>query len=226
MSHETIPPYLPEENRQSLTAKLSLNADGSAKGNVTVASSADNNMGLRMAFMNTPVEKHKQLVEALARSIAPNPRIVSWKVSDYRNKDVPVMVTFDATFPAWAKHSGGLLLFAARPEQNNERNSSPFGQDTVRILPITQEVAVLGESQLELTLPAGYTLLEPPANASVRSDLGNYQRKVSVVGDRLTISVFGTEYRASVAPGRYGEVQSYFQNYLNAAEESVVVKKK
>lgn len=223
---ETIPPFTPDENRQTLQAKLTLSPDGSATGKIVVASNADNNMALRMAFLNTPPEKHKQLAEALARSIAPNPRINSWSVSDYKNKDVPVTVTFEATFPAWAKRSGDLLVFAARPEQNDGRNSSPFGQDTIRILPITQEVAVLGESELELTLPAGYTLLAPPSEADIKSDLGNYKRKVSVAGDRLTISVKGTDYRASVAPARYGEVQSYFDNYLKASEESVIVKKK
>ncbi len=223
---EVIPPYTPDQNRQLLQAKLMLKEDGSATGKITVSSTADSNMSLRSAFLNTPPEKHKQLAEALARSIAPNPRINSWTVSDYKNKDVPVTVSFDATFPSWAKRSGDLLVFAARPEQNDGRNSSPFGQDTIRILPITQEVAVLGESQLELTLPTGFTLLAPPSNADIKSDLGNYQRTVSVAGDRLTISVRGTDYRASVAPTRYSEVQSYFDNYLKASEESVVVKKK
>ncbi len=223
---ETIPPFTPDENRQLVRAKLALNADGSAKGRITVTSTADSNMSLRLAFINTPPEKHKQLAEAIARNIAPNPRINDWKVSDYRNKDVPVTVSFEVNFPSWAKRSGDMLFFAARPGQNDGRDSSPFGQDTIRVLPITQEVAVLGESELELILPAGHTLFSPPSNAEIKSDLGNYQRKVSVAGDRLTISVRGTEYRATVAPGRYAEVQSYFEDYLKASEEFVIVRKK
>ncbi|MBC8143075.1 MAG: DUF3857 domain-containing transglutaminase family protein, partial [Armatimonadetes bacterium] len=223
---EVIPQYAPDDNRQLLSAKLTLSPEGAATGTVTITSNADNNMALRSAFLNTPPEKHKQLIEALARGIAPNPRITTWKVSDFKNKDVPVAVTFDATFPSWAKRSGDLLLFAARPEQNEGRTSSPFGQDTIRLLPVTQQTALRGETSLELTLPAGYALLSPPTNADIKSDLGNYQRTVSVAGDRLTISTRGTDYRASVAANKYSEVQSYFDNYLKAAEESVVVKKK
>ena len=223
---EVIPQYTPDDNRQLLAAKLALTPDGAASGTITITSNANNNMVLRSAFMNTPPEKHKQLVEALARGIAPNPRINSWKVSDFKNKDVPVSVTFDATFPSWAKRSGDLLVFAARPEQNEGRSSSPFGQDTIRMLPVTQQTALRGETQLELTLPAGYALLSPPTDADIKSDLGNFKRTVSVAGDRLTISVRGTDYRASVAANKYSEVQSYFDQYLKAAEESVVVKKK
>ena len=223
---EVIPQYAPDDNHQLLTAKLALTPEGAATGTVTISSNADNNMALRSAFMNTPPEKHKQLVEALARGIAPNPRINSWKVSDFQNKDVPVTITFDATFPAWAKRSGDLLVFAARPEQNEGRSSSPFGQDTIRMLPVEQQTALRGETKLELTLPAGYTLLSPPTNADVSSDLGNYKRTVSVAGDVLTIAIRGTDYRASVAANKYSEVQSYFDSYLKAAEESVIVKKK
>ena len=223
---ETIPPYAPDDNRQTLDAKLALKADGSASGTVTINSNGDNNMGIRAAFMSLPTDKQKQLIENIARGIAPNPRIGEFHVSDYSNKDVPVSLSFDVTFPAWAKKSGDLLVFAASPEQNAGRNSSPFGQDTVRILPITQEVPQRGDSSLDLTLPSGYAVLAPPSEADIKSDLGRYQRMVSVSGNRLTIKINGTDYRASVAANRYGEMQTYFDNYLRATEESVIVKKR
>ena len=84
----------------------------------------------------------------------------------------------------------------------------------------------MGQSILEVKLPAGFTVLSAPSEADVRSDLGHYERKVSVSDDTLKILINGRDFRASVPPGRYGEVQSYFDKYLKATEESVVVKKK
>jgi len=223
---ETIPNFTPEENRQSLTAKIDLNPDGSAKGKLTVTGTGDVNMALRGTLVYLPPDKVKPVVERIAQGLAPNARVVDYTLSDFRDKDKPVTIEMDVVFPSWAKKSGDLLVFNARPEQIGGGGSTPFGPDTIRRTPVTQESSAMGQSILEVKLPAGFTVLSAPSEADVRSDLGHYERKVSVSDDTLKILINGRDFRASVPPGRYGEVQSYFDKYLKATEESVVVKKK
>ncbi len=222
---ETIPHFTPEENQQSLSAKLDLNPDGSAKGKITITGTGDVNMALRGTLIYLPPDKIKPVVERIAQGLAANARVTDYRLSDFRDKDKPVTIEMDVTFPSWAKKSGDLLVFNARPEQVGGGTSTPFGPDTIRRTPITQENSAMGKSVLELTLPPGFTVLAVPDAADVKSDIGHYTRSVSVTGNTLTIQISGKDFRGTIPPNRYGEVQSYFDRYLKAVDESVVVKK-
>jgi hypothetical protein len=222
---ETIPHFAPEENALKTVARLKLQPDGSANGKVTISGTGDKDLALRFQLASLPPDRVKQYGEQIARQLAPNAKINDCKVSDFRDKDKRITIDLDVTFPSWAKKSGDLLIFQARPDQTGGGGSSPFGQDTVRSLPITQENAGLAVTELEVTLPDGHTFLSPPNPAQVKSDLGRFERKVSVTGNTLNIAIIGQDNRASVPAARYEEVRAYFDGYLKAIDESVVVKK-
>lgn len=221
---EVIPHAEPDQNRVNQDVKLALAEDGSATGTVTLTGSGDVDMSLRSALTYIRPDKVKEFVERMAQSLGPNARVTRYQVSDFRNKDLPVSITYDVTLPSWAKKSGGLLLFKARAEQSSGSGSSPFLHDQRRH-PIFQEASAMSLTNLEIALPSGFTALSVPEPSEVKSDLGLYRREVSSRDNRLLISVRAINQRADIPPSRYEEVRKYFDDLLRAADETVVIKK-
>ncbi len=214
----------PNDNLTKQTATLALSPDGSAKGTVTLTGNGDNDMALRGALLVMPTDKMKLFMESIAQKMGTDAKVSNYTVSDFRDKNVPVSLSMDVTFPSWASQSGDLLLFKARPEQTGGSVSSPFRND-FRTFPFEQQSTASGVSTLELTLPAGYTVLSLPKPAEYKSDLGRFERKVTQADNKLTIATVGENFRATVPSSRYADVRSYYENYLKASGETVIVKK-
>ena len=221
---ETIPVGTPSDNQTKQSATLALAPDGSAKGVVTLTGTGDTDMGLRGALLVMPPDKMRPFMESIAKKLGTDAKVTDYKVSDFRNKDVPVSISMDVYFPNWANQSGDLLLFKARPEQTGGAASSPFGEDGRR-LAISQDSTAAGVSTLELTLPTGYSVLSLPKNAEVKSDLGRFERTVSQNNGKILISTTGENYQATVPASGYDAVRAYYENYLKASGESIIVKK-
>jgi hypothetical protein len=220
----TVPDGKPEDNRTTQTVKLALKPDGSATGTVTITGTGDTDLSMRAALSYLPPDKLRPYLESIAQNIGPNARVTNVSQLEYKDKDKPVSVTMEVTFPSWANESGDVLIFKARPEQSKGAASSPFREDGRR-LPVTQPSAALAVSFLEVTLPSGYSVLSLPKPTDVKSDLGRFSRSVKVDGNKLTVEMRGENYRADVPAFRYDEVRKYYDTYLRAFDQSVIVKK-
>ncbi len=221
---EVIPAATPAENKMDQNVKLTLAPDGSATGTVTVKGTGDPDLGLRYALRNTRPDKIKDMVGALARSLAPNAQLVDFKVSDFRDKDVPVTITANVHIPRWAQKTGTLLIFKARAEQGAGSGQSPFQTDK-REHAIFQESAGMGAATMEITLPAGYTLLSAPESVDLVSELGRFHRTVTTGENKLTVAVEAENRRADIPAARYSEVRKYYATLIETADEPVVIKK-
>jgi hypothetical protein len=222
---EKIPEGTPEDNRTEQTVRLTLSSDGSATGTVTMTGTGDVDMYLRSIMSYLPENKVRPYLETqMAQKIAPNARVTGVTVSDFRNRDLPVTLTMNVTFPSWAKQSDDLLIFNARPEQGNGSGSSPFRED-LRLRPVEQDRSEIGISTLELTLPSGFTALSVPKTVDVKSDLGRFERTIKADGNKMTITTRGSAFRATVPSSRYEEVRTYYKDYLKAADAQVIIKK-
>jgi Domain of Unknown Function with PDB structure (DUF3857)/Transglutaminase-like superfamily/Domain of Unknown Function with PDB structure (DUF3858) len=222
---ERITVATPEAMANTQLLSITLGADGTATGTLKITGSGDYEMSLRRAFLHQPTDRVKQTVEALARSIGANAKVANYTISDLKDKDKPVVVNANVTFPSWGKKSGDLLMFAARPDQTTGSLSSPF-QSEGRVLPIVQESVQLAKTTLEVTLPEGMTVLSLPDSKDGSSALGNYKRTVTQEGNKIIITMQVIDNRAEISPKEYADLRTYFDNYLKVLEESVVLKKK
>lgn len=222
---QTIPWGTPDDNRSLRVVKLELQPDGSAKGFVTITGSGDTDISLRQVLRDLPEGKRRPYAEQILQTIGANAKVSNVTVSDWRDMETPSTITMEATFPAWANLSGDMLLFRARPDQTTGSSSSPFREDARR-LPVQQNAIASGEARLEVKLPPNFTVLSAPKTTEVKSDLGRYVRQVKQDGDNLTITVRGDNFRAQVPSASYPAVRKYYDDYLRAADEWVIVKKK
>jgi hypothetical protein len=220
----TIPLGTLDDSKSERTVALTLNADGSASGTITMVGTGDNDTEIRSLLRDFPQEKMRYLMEDYARTIGTNPKVTNFEVSDFRDMDKPVTLKMDVTFPEFANQSGDLLLFRARPDQTTAASSTPFTED-FRRTPVVQTSPGEAIATLELTLPDDFKPIALPKYTDIKSMLGRYERSVTQDGKKLTIVVRGENYAAEVPPTQYPDVQKYYASYMKAADEFIVLKK-
>ncbi len=221
---EKIPLADPDEAKAVQTIRLTLSDDGSAKGTVELTGTGDNDLSLRSQLLYLPPDRVQGYLEQMARRIGPNARVTDYKVSDFHNRDVPVSITMQVTLPNWATRSGSLLLFKARPDQSAGASSNPF-EEGDRRHPIAQTNIQRVDSHLEVTLPAGFALLSKPDDSSAQSPIGRYERSIVLSGSTLTIKSRIDELAADLPASTVPDLRQYYDRYLRAWDEPVIVKK-
>jgi hypothetical protein len=220
----TIPEGTADDAESARTLTLTLNPDGSASGTMTVTGTGDYDISLRSQLLATPPDKLANLAEVYAQGIAANGKVSDVRVSDVKNRDLPASLSMSVRFPAWATRSGELLLFKARPDQTAAQFSNPLSREE-RTYPIASGAHRRIKTELTLSLPDGFAPLSVPAQAALTSPLGSYSRAVESEKGKLSVKTTIVEKRIQVPPGGYAEIRAYFDAYLKAYDESVILKK-
>jgi hypothetical protein len=191
---------------------------------MVVTGTGDYDLSLRAQLLATPPDKLGNFAEAFAQGIAANGKVSDVKISDVKNRDAKVSLSMKVNFPAWATKSGDLLLFKARPDQTASQFSNPLSREE-RTYPIASGAHRRIRTELNLTLPDGFAPLSVPAVTALTSALGTYSRAVESETGKLSIKTTIVEKRVQVPPAGYGELKTYFDAYLKAYDESVILKK-
>lgn len=221
---ETIPVGTPQDELSEQRVSLTLDAEGAAKGQVALSGSGDTELALRANFRVKSPDESRQYVESLLGTIGVNPKVSRYELSDVANRDTPLVLKSEASFPSWANVSGELLIFKARPDQATSAFASPFTEEN-RLYPIYQSQSRLTRAVLEVTLPQGYSFLYIPKPTEGESALGNFKRTVTQEGRKLTITIEVTDNRALVPAKDYAAQRQYIERYLRMYSESVIAKK-
>ena len=219
-----IPASRPGDEETILEAKLRLQADGSAKGTVSVLGVGDSGMALRAGLQMTTRDRIKPFAEQLMAPIGANPKVGKVELPDIDNRDAPSRISAEVTFPNWATASGDLLLFRARPDQAASPVSSPFVDDK-RVHPIHQPESRRQTSLVEITIPDGYDVLSLPEALELRGPLGNFTRAIERQGRTLKIRIVNDDRESEVGVAAYREVRAYLDAFLKAYSESIVLKR-
>lgn len=221
---QTIPFGTVEDAESNRSLSLTLQPDGSATGTLILSGTGDFDLGLRAQLAQTPPDKLGNFAEAIAQGIAANATVSDVKVSNYKNRDELSKISMKVKFPQWATQSGDLLLFKARPDQTGGQLSNPLSRED-RKYPLAVGASRRVGTHLEITLPDGFVALSEPKEVSLTSPLGTYARKVARSDKTLTIDTTIDDLRGQVPPSQAKEIKTYFDGYLKAYDESVILKK-
>jgi predicted transglutaminase-like cysteine proteinase len=222
---ELIP--LPQQpsamNSIERTAKLTLDAGGTLKGDVKEVRLGGRAWGERWALMNvsSDADRVKPIETLLSHSMS-SFRIIHASVTNLQHTDLPF--GFDYTFESgnYAKNAGGLLL--VRPRVLGNKAFNFLDPKEPRRYPIEFEGPTRDTDTFEIAIPAGYEVDDMPPAVDADYSFASYHAKTEVSGGVIRYTRIFEVKELSVPVNRTDELKR-FDRAINDDERNTVVLK-
>jgi len=179
-----LPRLSPAMNGTRRMAKLTLTTTGVLTGDVTEVRLGDRASYQRYALRSatTDTDRIKPIESMLAESL-PNYKITHATVSNFQKKDQPFGYDYSLVVEHYAKTAGNLLL--VRPRVLGSRTSGLLETKEPRKFPVEFQGPSLDSDTFEITLPAGYEVIDLPPPVDVDYEFASYHSKTEASGNTL-----------------------------------------
>lgn len=217
-----LPVSAPDMNRITRTAKLTLQADGSIKGEVQeIRTGNEAALGRYMFEHQTSADRRKILERFLGRMMG-NFQLDTVDAENLDDIDKDLIIRYKFTAEHYAKNAGALLL--VRPRVLGEKLGA-LDMTKPRHYPYSFDVPTLQTDTFEFNLPEGYKIDELPEAAKANFPFADYSSKFESTGTQLKYS---REYKikSTVVPAdKISEVGKFFHQ-INQDERNMAVLKR
>lgn len=217
-----LPMSAPELNRMTRTAKLTLTADGSLKGEVQeVRTGAQAAIGRYTFEHQTSADRRKILEQFLGRMMG-NFQLASVEAENLDDIEKDLVIRYKFSAEHYAKNSGPLLL--VRPRVVGEKLGA-LDMSKPRHYSYEFDAPTLQTDIFEFNLPDGYKIDELPDAAKANFAFGEYNSKIEHEGTQLKYS---REYKinaVTVPAEKINDLNKFFHQ-INQDERNMAVLKK
>jgi Domain of Unknown Function with PDB structure (DUF3857) len=217
-----LPLSLPELNRITRTAKLTLTPEGALKGEVQeVRTGTEAAIGRDTFEHQTDADRRKTLERFLGRMMG-NFQLDSVEADNLDDIEKDLVIRYKFSAEHYAKNAGGLLL--VRPRVVGEKLGA-LDMSKPRHYPYEFDVPTLQTDTFEFSLPDGYKIDELPDAAKASFAFGEYNSKIENAGSQLKYS---REYKISavrIPADRISDLGKFFHQ-INQDERNMAVLKK
>ena len=217
-----LPMSAPEFNRMNRTAKLTLMADGSLKGEVQeVRTGAQAAIGRYTFEHQTSADRRKILEQFLGRMMG-NFQLTSVEAENLDDIEKDLVIRYKFSAEHYAKNSGQLLL--VRPRVVGEKLGA-LDMSKPRHYSYQFDAPTLQTDLFEFTLPDGYKIDELPDAAKANFAFGEYNSKIEHEGSQLKYS---REYKinaVTVPAEKINDLNKFFHQ-INQDERNMAVLKR
>ena len=217
-----LPLSTPELNRITRTAKLTLMADGSMKGEVQeVRTGSEAAIGRYTFEHQTSADRRKVLERFLGRMLG-NFQLDSVEADNLDDIEKELVIRYKFTAEHYAKNTGPLLL--VRPRVVGEKLGS-LDTSKPRHYPYEFDAPTLQTDAFEFNLPEGYKIDELPDAAKANFAFGEYNSRIENTGSQLKYS---REYKINavrVPAEKINDLGKFFHQ-INQDERNMAVLKK
>ena len=216
-----IPVLSPDLNVVHRSARLTLAADGSLKGNAAESWFGDIASEPRQYLNEADVEKRQKAFDHLIGEDMMAASLTSLKIQNLAALDKDLTTSFDLSADHFASSVGPLLMVRPRvfgsytlPVDHKKRNVSIELGETMQ-----------GTDSFDIQLPDGYSVDELPD--PVKEDVGfaTYQSSTVLNGRTLHYTRTYTVRQVSLPPEKYADLQRFIAT-IAADEDSRVVLKR
>jgi transglutaminase-like putative cysteine protease len=205
------------------TAKLTLDAGGTLKGNVKEVRLGGRASSERYALMKVTndADRVKPIETLLANSLS-SFHITHASVSNLHHTDQPF--GFDYTFESdhYAKNAGGLLL--VRPRVLGNKAFNLFESKEPRKFPFEFEDPARDVDTFEIAIPAGYEVDDIPPPVDADFGFASYHSKTEVSGGVIRYTRTFEVKELSVAVDRADELKRFDRAITGDERNTVVLK--
>ena len=217
-----LPMSAPELNRMTRTAKLTLMADGSLKGEVQeVRTGVEAAIGRYTFEHETNADRRKTMERFLGRMMG-NVQLTSMDAENLDDIEKDLVIRYKFTAEHYAKNSGQLLL--VRPRVVGEKLGA-LDMTKPRHYSYEFDAPTLQTDLFEFDLPDGYKIDELPDAAKANFAFGEYSSKIEHEGSQLKYS---REYKinaVTVPAEKINDLNKFFHQ-INQDERNMAVLKK
>jgi hypothetical protein len=218
---------LPEQpstmNSVQRTAKLSLDATGTLKGDVSEVRLGDRASTERwqLRTVTKDIDRIKPIENLLAGSLAEF-HISSATLLNPTQTDQPFGFQYSFVAPNYAKTAGNLLL--VRPRVLGNKSSSLLETKEPRQFPIEFEGPARDTDVFDIALPPGYAVddLPPPVDADF--SFASYHSKTEVTGNVIHYTRTFEVKQLSVSVSKAAELKQFYRTIAGDERNAAVLK--
>jgi hypothetical protein len=217
-----LPMTPPELNRFQRTAKLTLMADGSLQGQVEEVRSGFHAMLGREYLQNRTDNDRRKMIEHFLGDAFTSFQVDSFDVENANDIDKDLVLRYKFTASRYAKTAGSLLL--VRPRVVGEM-AGAFDATKPRHYAYEFDAPFLRSDNVEIALPAGYTVDELPEPTQAVYPFAEYVSKAESVGNTLKYTRQYKMQTSEVPLERVNQLRTLF-GQIGADEKNMAILKK
>lgn len=217
-------PQLPSATTgMTRSAKLTLDAHGSLRGEVSDVSNGDFATFERYAQLEVKSSKDrvKRIEQEVSRSVGMF-EITAAQMVNLDATDLPFGYTYTFVAPAYAKQIGNLL--AVRPRVMGILSSDLLETKEPRQYPVVFTGPEKDTDIFEITLPAGYEVDDLPAPVDADYAFASYHSKTEVNGGTLRYTRTFEVNQLSVPVGKVEELRKLYRIIASDERSTAVLK--
>lgn len=218
-----LPMQPPAMNGIDRTAKLTLDAEGTLKGEVKETRLGGRAWSERWELRNVAKDSDRiKPIENLLSNSMPNFRITHASVTNLQHTDQPF--GFDYTFESanYAKNAGGLLL--VRPRVLGNKAAAFLETKEPRKFPIEFDGPAHDTDTFEITIPSGYEVDDTPPPVDMDYSFASYHAKTEISGGVIRYTRTFEVKELSVPVDHADELRRFYRT-INGDERNTVVLK-
>ena len=218
-----LPRLPPAMNGIQRTAKMTLDANGTLKGDIKEVRLGDRASSQRWALrtVTKDADKIKPIETMLAQSLATF-HITRATVANFDHTDQPLVFNYSLIAENYAKTAGNLLL--VRPRVVGTKSSGLLETKEPRKYPVEFEGPSRDTDVFEITLPAGYEVDDLPPPVSADYGFASYQSKAEADGHVLRYTRTFEVKELSVPLAKVEELKKLYRIIAGDERNTAVLK--
>ena len=215
-----VPEPSPADSSISRVSDFSLDSEGLLRGDLTVEFKGEEALERRLAALSTDeAGRRKTLEEEITAILSPGAVVKLKDAQGWNEQDQPLVARFSIEVPSFASAAGKRLVAPAVLFQSRQ---SKIFISTFRRAPIVFPYSLVEEDTINLKLPKGYVVEQPPHERKTRLYYAGYEIRNSVSDGQLVIkrklNLNGTRFGFD----RFDEMKGFF-SVVRAGDESEAV---
>jgi hypothetical protein len=218
-----LPMQPPAMNGIDRSAKLTLDATGTLKGDVKEVRLGDRAASERWALknVNKDTDRIKPIEDLLANSLS-SFRITHASITNLTRTDQPFGFDYSFESTNYAKSTGGLLL--VRPRVLGNKAGGFLETKEPRKFPVEFAGPAHDTDVFEITIPAGYAVDDTPPPVDADFSFASYHSKTEVSGNVIRYTRTFEVKELSVPVSRADDLRRFYRT-INGDERNTVVLK-
>ena len=219
-----LPQLSTDTNGIERTAKLTLDENGTLRGEVHEILVGDMAAGQRFELRSTTADTDRiRVVEAVAGDSFANFRILKANTANLDAADRPFEWRYTVEAQNFAKTAGDLLL--VRPRVLGSKTSSLMETKEPRQHPVEFAGPQRDSDVFEIAIPAGYQVEELPPPVNLDDGFASYRSKTDVVGRVLRYSRVFEIKDLSVPVSKAPDLMNFYRIIADDERNSAVLKR-